>query len=103
MSDPTILQIIPVDEACPDSFENLSQILFPFFDQKMNMIGHQAICVHRIAANVLVLLQQGKEPLIILFILKYLLLIDSTEYDMIDPCAALFPLCSRHFPHPTLS
>ena len=97
MSYPLILNVIPINKRTSYMPEYISRLyLISFPDQQMNMIPHQAICIKLISACFLIPFQQTDKELIIFFVIKDLLLIDSSQHDVVDLLTALFPGSTRH-------
>src|SRR6056297_2822194 len=100
MPDPIILQVIPMHITGTDSLKTLTKGFTFSLHQQMNMITHQTIRQKFVSTLLLVLIQSQHKHLIILCILKYRLLVDPPQNDMINPRFTLQPSRPRHFNHP---
>ena len=93
--------LIKVMSIChSDYLYDIADVLFTFLYQQMNMVAHQAICIERTKRRKLNLVfvtpvyqpsEYGNHLLIISFILKNVLSIDTTQHHVVDSRFALLP------------
>jgi hypothetical protein len=96
MTHPAALIVVPVYKSPRNSLKYEIERLLAFFNEKMNVVSHQAVSIDLISTNVFVCTQCFEEFLRILSILKYGLFVDSAQYNVIDPRCAFLPCLSWH-------
>ena len=100
MSFSVVLGVVSVHKAAADPAKDLIEPFLFLFDQKMDMVAHQAIRIQLKAADELYVPKNRQEFFIVLPVFKNLLSVDSPEHNMINSAFALFSGRSRHITSP---
>lgn len=89
-SDTLVFFVVPVNEAGRDVLKDPSQGHCPCFNNKMNMIGHQAVSENFITAFGLKFTENRQKLAVIIFVLKYSLFVNAAINYMINSKRADF-------------
>lgn len=83
-ADSRVFLVIPVYEAGDDMLKNLIKRHRPRFDQKMDMVGHQAVGDDFVITKALILVQSFQKLIIIVIIFENPLLVYTAINNVID-------------------
>ena len=95
-----VFQIIPINKTCPETAEDSIKRITPFFHQKVNVVRHQTPCIQLKPADFSVMVEKEKKSVIVLFLFKNTLPVNSAQYNMINTRITFLPCSSWHKHHP---
>ena len=95
-ADALVLSVVPVDKAGDDALENAPERGLAGLDDKMDVVGHQAVSEEFEAADGLIFAKRLQKPFEVFSVFENILFVDAAINDVINAEGTDFALGSWH-------